>query len=185
LTEQTKEHYLKHFERTLAEEFVSTLEKMKRYFPNIKNILSPSISVLQSHFNTFGTNMKSQDLSYFVNNGLINMHYCINTETMQYHTEQDQLYTIIAVPQQVQIHQHKRQGANFEFYINEENIFVVEMFPNTSFKYSGYLLTHRQQLMKEQYKNHLFLNISTYCSKRLYDNMMKSFHRQILKLSES
>jgi len=185
LTEKTKEYYLKHFERTLAEEFVSTIEKMKRYFPNIKNILSPSISLLQSHFDTFGTNIKSQNLSHFVNNGLINMHYCINTETMQYHTEQDQSYTIIAVPQQVQNNQQKRQGANFEFFINEENILLVEMFPNTSFMYSGYLLTHRQQLMKEEYKNNLFINISTYCSKRLYDNMMKSFQRKILKPSES
>ena len=43
-----------------------------------------------------------------------------NAETEKFHTEQDQSYTVITVPQQHDMNWKKGNGANFEFYINSE-----------------------------------------------------------------
>lgn len=40
----------------------------------------------------FGNNLKSQDIRNFVHFGFAGMHYCVNAQTMQFSTEQDQLY---------------------------------------------------------------------------------------------
>ena len=61
---------------------------------------------------------KNKQIEEFLNLGLSNLHYCVNAETQKFHTEQDQSYTIITVPQQQDMNWSKGHGANFEFYIN-------------------------------------------------------------------
>ena len=53
------------------------------------------------------------------------------------------------------------------------------MQPGTVFTYSGYMMTHRQQLRKRAKKGDPFINIVSYNSKRLFGNMMESFRRDI------
>ena len=49
----------------------------------------------------------------------------------------------------------------------------------TVFAYSGYMMTHRQQLRKRAKKGDPFINIVSYNSKQLFGNMMESFRRDI------
>lgn len=176
-SEITQKHFIKHYENLLSEEIVYSIEQMRRYFPNVKKILSPTISILQSHFDMFDSQEKKKRMEKFIELGLSNLHYCVNAETEKFHTEQDQSYTVITVPQQHDMNWKKGNGANFEFYINSETTIFLQMIPNTSFMYSGYLLTHRQQLSSTKKQKSSFINIATYCSKRLFNNMSKSLER--------
>ena len=45
--------------------------------------------------------------------------------------------------------------------------------------YSGYLLTHRQQIYVGNESSTPFMNIVAYNSKRLFSNLMESFRRDI------
>ena len=53
------------------------------------------------------------------------------------------------------------------------------MQPGTIFTYSGYMMTHRQQLKKKLNRKEPFVNIVSYNSKRLFSNVMKSFRSDI------
>ena len=176
-SETTQKHFIKHYEKVLSEEIVYSIAKMCWCFPNLKKILSPTISILQSHFEMFDSQEKIKRTEKFVKLGLSHLHYCGNAETRKFHTEQDQSYTIITVPQQHDMNWSNGHGANFEFYINSDTTIFIQMIPNTSFVYSGYLLTHRQQLSLMRKQKSSFINIATYCSKRLFNNMSKSLER--------
>ena len=177
-TETTKKKYIEYYEGILSTEIIYAIEMMKRFFPNIQKILSPTISILQTYFD-LTDETKSKDMKKFLELGLANLHFCMNAQTQNKHTEQDQSYTVITVPQQQNLDWNKGHGANFEFCINSKCTIFVRMLPNTSFIYSGHLLTHRQQLTQKGNDKISFLNIATYCSKRLFDNMSKSFQRKI------
>ena len=49
----------------------------------------------------------------------------------------------------------------------------------TCFIYSGFLLTYRQQIYMLNDQGNPFLNIVSYNSKRLFENMLQSFRRYI------
>ena len=49
----------------------------------------------------------------------------------------------------------------------------------TCFTYSGYLLTHRQQIQNPSNEANPFVNIVSYNSKRLFENMLQSFRRYL------
>ena len=53
------------------------------------------------------------------------------------------------------------------------------MHPGTIITYSGYMLTHRQQIIDLDTLSIPFLNIVAYNSKRLFANLMESFRRDI------
>ena len=53
------------------------------------------------------------------------------------------------------------------------------MHPETIITYSGYMLTHRQQIMNLDSLVVPFVNIVAYNSKRLFSNLMESFRRDI------
>ena len=77
---------------------------------------------------------------------------------------------------------HKSKGnikARFELFINESKTIVIHMYPGTVFCYSGYMLTHCQQLTMGTYDSEPFINIVSYNSKRLFNNLMESFRREI------
>ena len=49
------------------------------------------------------------------------------------------------------------------------------MQPGIVFSYSGYMLTHRQQITVGTDNSTPFVNVVTYNSKRLFNNLMESF----------
>ena len=106
----------------------------------------------------------------------------INATTKYSHTERDSSYTIIHVPRQNQVYD------NFSFYFkiscNEE--LQIQLKPNTTISYSSYLLTHSQRINEDfdSGKNH-FVNISSYFSKRLFDNISTSLNRIQIQKNEN
>ena len=64
--------------------------------------------------------------------------------------------------------------------LNADKVLVVPMHPGTIITYSGYMLTHRQQIIDLDTLSLPFLNIVAYNSKRLFSNLMESFRRDIL-----
>ena len=152
-----------------------------RFVP-LRQKLSPKVAVLQLHMDINPEKIsKGYQSRYLENNGFINSHLCIDAETEVEHTEHDSSYTLIAVPCQSGHSSNKinLDCAKFEIFFNTTNIFVIDMQPGTVFTYSGYMMTHRQQLRKRAKKGDPFINIVTYNSKRLFGNMMESFRRDI------
>ena len=86
----------------------------------------------------------------FVDLDLANMHYYINTQTMQFHTEQDQSYTIMTVQQHRNLQLNKGKGAKFKFPINSNSTIFIHIVPKICFMYSGYLLTYQQKLADQR-----------------------------------
>ena len=56
---------------------------------------------------------------------------------------------------------------------------IIPMDVGTSFTYSGYLLTHRQQIHNQNLNEQPMVNFVSYNSKRMFENMMQSFRRFI------
>ena len=142
--------------------------------------LSPKVSVLQVLLDIHPE--KKNEERHLENNGFINSHLCINAQTEIAHTEHDSLYTIITVPQQKKTSlatNGKYCLARFELVINTYTTIVIGMYPGVMFSYSGYMLTHRQQLNKSRSANEIFTNIVSYNSKRLFSNLMESFRCEI------
>ena len=153
---------------------------MNNRFLPLRQKLSPKVSVIQNLLDV-NPEKKYKDL-HLENNGYINSHLCINAETEIAHTEHDSSYTIITVPQQCRISRStngKYSLARFEFVINSYTTIVIGMYPGVTFSYSGYMLTHRQQLNKSRNDNNMFVNVVSYNSKRLFSNLMESFRREI------
>ena len=136
------------------------------------------MSVVQNVLDIFPE--KKREDRHMENNGFINSHLCINAQTEIAHTEHDSSYTVIAVPQQKDTSlatNGKYCLARFEFVVNSYTSVVIPMYPGVIFSYSGYMLTHRQQLNKSRSNNEIFTNVVTYNSKRLFSNLMESFRR--------
>ena len=141
--------------------------------------LSPNVANIQMHLNVFEDRNK-EDIS-LASNGLMNYNICLNTETEQQHTECDSSYTIICVPNQILNngkYKNKNSGS-FEFVINPQATIAIPMCVGTILTYSGYLLTHRQQICKKDLNAKPFVNIISYHSKRLFENMMQFFRRYL------
>ena len=148
-----------------------------RFLP-LRNKLSPKVSVMQWMVDIFPE--KGYEERPVENNGFINSHLCINAQTELPHTEHDSSYTLITVPQQNKIKKNKcNNKARFELVINETETIVIHMHPATIFSYSGYMLTHRQQVTEGSVDSEPFINIVSYNSKRLFNNLMESFRREI------
>ena len=73
----------------------------------------------------------------------------------------------------------KKNKGRFEFNINETCTLIVPLEIGMSLTYSGFLLTHRQQIHNEMVDAPPFINVVSHNSKRLFENMLQSF-RQIL-----
>ena len=63
----------------------------------------------------------------------------------------------------------------FELHINDNCVMVIPMEIGTPFAYSGYLLSRRQQIHNETTDMLPFVNIASYNSKQLFENMLQSF----------
>ena len=107
----------------------------------------------------------------------------VNATTKYSHTEKDSSYTIIHVPDQSTTH----NSFYFYFQISKNEDLQINMQPHMSMSYSSYLLTHsqRKQKLNDSTKENKskkedimsFINISSYFSKRLYNNITASLHR--------
>lgn len=148
-------------------------------FDNLQDTLSPNIAILQTHFDL---NDKSREKEHQLQEkGILNAHICHNAQTLKKHTECDSSYTIICVPEQpVQISKKgKFNIAQFEFNMTDDKCLCVPLDPNTIIVYSGFLLTHRQQIQKLNSDLHPFINLVSYNSEKLFKHLMESFRRQI------
>ena len=111
----------------------------------------------------------------------MNYNLCLNAETGQPHTECDSSYTIICVQNQ-NLNNHipgNKNTACIQLVVNPKTTISIPMTVGTIFTYSGYLLTHRQQIINKDLNQKPFVNIVSYNSKHLFENMMKSFRQYI------
>ena len=113
--------------------------------------------------------------------GFVNYNLCLNAQTKEKHTECDASYTIISVPIQMEkkVNLVRKNKGKFEMNINENCTFIIPMDAGTCFTYSGFLLTHRQQIHMLSEQANPFLNIVSYNSKRLFENTLQSFRRYL------
>ena len=113
--------------------------------------------------------------------GFINAHLCINAATEIKHTEHDSSYTVIVVPNQncTSSANGNNSPGRFELCINESTTMLINLYLGVIFTYSGYVLTHRQQLNRNLNESEDFINIVSYDSKRFFCNIMESFRRDI------
>ena len=149
-----------------------------RFIP-LRKKLSPKVATIQSNIEFHPNNTQLENEIEM--KGYLNCHLCINAQTSIAHTEPDASYTIIVVPSSNKSLQtnKKRNIGKFEFFIDEDKIMVLPMHPGLVLTYSGYLLTHRQQISGGDEFSLPFMNIVAYNSKRLFSNLMESFRRDI------
>ena len=148
-------------------------------FVQLRKKLSPKVATIQSNIDFHPNNTPLEnDIEM---KGYLNCHLCINAQTSIAHTEPDASYTIIVVPsgfQKLEKNEKSNKG-KFEFFIDEDKIMVLPMHAGLILPYSGYLLTHRQQIYDGNELSPPFMNIVAYNSKRLFSNLMESFRRDI------
>ena len=157
----------------------SSLLMINNRFTPFRNKYSPKVAIIQSNVDYHPGNSQLEDA--VETKGYLNCHLCFNAQTQMYHTEPDASYTVIAVPNEIPPigYNGKRVKAQFEFMIDESNILVLPMHPGLIIMYSGYMLTHRQQILNCEDCSYPFTNIVSYNSKRLFSNLMESFRRDI------
>ena len=99
------------------------------------------------------------------------------------HVEEDVTYTSIVVPEQNSKLQ-KFHGNKYEFLfmLNETNIIALPMIENVSFIFSGIFLVHCQNGNESKKKDEsVFINLSSYGNKKLFNHMRKSFFRNLIE----
>ena len=150
---------------------------LKRYLPNLSQMISPNIGNLVDNFDLID-NEDQTNFKKMHDIGMLNGHFCINAKTGKSHTECDASYTIISVPCQPN-GTYKHLDPNFHFVINESCTLLLPLSPNIAFVFSGYMLTHQQLLKTVDRNKGIFINLASYGNKKLFDNMMKSFRRNM------
>ena len=156
-----------------------SIDMINNRFIHLRKKLSPKVATKQSNIDFHPNNTQLEtDIEM---KGYLNCHLCLNAQTSIAHTEPDASYTIIVVPsgfQNLEKNEKNNKG-KFEFFIDEDKIMVIPMHPGLILTYSGYLLTHRQQIYGGNELSPPFMNIVAYNSKRLFSNLMESFRRDI------
>ena len=141
--------------------------------------LSPNISQLQIHFDLYDTQQK--DELYLQKQGILNAHLCLNAHTKMKHTECDCSYTTISVPPH-EVEKTKKgiyNKAEFEFNISDSEAIVIPLDIGTTLVYSGFMLTHRQQIRRLNENVKPFVNLVSYNSQKMFNHLMESFRREI------
>ena len=106
----------------------------------------------------------------FIGNlGILPAFVNVDASTKILHTERDTTYTIISVPKQ----EKKTHGINFQFSLTKSASLFLNMPALTTFAYSAFFLTHRQN----HDSGHNNINISSYGNQRLFFNARKSIKR--------
>ena len=148
-------------------------------FNSLQQNISPQVSKLQIHFDLFET--EKRDETYLQKNGILNAHLCFNAQTRVKHTESDSSYTIISVPDQQK--QATLTGfcnkAEFEFNVTEHEAIVIPLQVGVTLVYSGFMLTHCQQIRQLNEDVRPFINVVSYNSQKMFNHLMESFRREI------
>ena len=103
------------------------------------------------------------------NLGILPAFINVDASTKILHTERDTTYTIISVPKQEQ----NSLGIHFQFCLTKSTSLFLNMQSLTTFAYSAFFLTHRQN--HDSGRNNI--NISSYGNQRLFFNARKSIKR--------
>jgi len=148
-------------------------------FDKLQETISPHIAILQNHFDLYDE--EDEDAHNLQNLGILNVHLCHNAQTELKHTECDASYTIISVPDQKNkvSGKGKHNIAKFEFNLTNEKAIMIPLEVNTILVYSGFLLTHRQQIRNLNDGVDPFVNVVSYNSEKLFNHLMESFRREI------
>ena len=148
-------------------------------FNKLQDTISPHIVKLQHHFDLHD---KDKGTEYELQKrGILNVHICHNAQTKMKHTECDASYTIISIPEHDQNFNSvgRQNKAHFEFNIADDKTLVVPLQSSTILVYSGFLITHRQQIRKLNDDVDPFVNVVSYNSEKLFRHLMESFRREI------
>ena len=73
----------------------------------------------------------------------------------------------------------EKNKGRFELNLNENKTFIIPMEIGTSLVYSGFLLTHCQQIHNLSCDTNPFVNVASYNSKQLFENMLQSFRHYL------
>ena len=170
---------LESIEKSCCKTMEIAIDRINHCCTPLVKTLSPNVSNLQMHLNMFEDKNQEDIKLHF--GGLVNYNLCMNAETQHAHTECDSSYTVICVPNQTlsKAKNGFKNRGSFELIINSNSTIVIPMTIGTIFTYSGYLLTHRQQIQNKSATDKPFINIVSYSSKRLFENMMESFRRYL------
>ena len=165
-------------EKKIEGEMVVGIKNISKKLSSMPSITSPEVETLRHLLHL----KHKDDIKYKLPEfGFLNCHVCFNAETEIQHTECDSSYTLITVPVQP-ITEGKGASYNngvFQFVVNKNEIVTLQMKPGVSFCYSGFLLTHWQQIYKKSSSHPDFVNIVTYNSRMFFEHLMESFRRFI------
>ena len=98
------------------------------------------------------------------------MFVCVDAGTAQFHIEYDTSNTIIIHPEQDDGNHHE---VEFQFRINHDTIYSLDMTPSVILLYDPYLLTHRQECRTK----FGYINLAGYTNKRVVQNIKTSVCR--------
>ena len=173
------------FEKVCSDQLESSLGQLESTFPNISNIICPILNIVnQIETNTIDLNFKKQQTG---DNGLWQSSICVNAVTKLFHIERDVTYTLITVPKQKKVKSgcKKNRETFFLFKLNNDNCIAIPMIDQTSFIFSGTMLTHRQFSM-DGYMNkkkreciNPYFNIASYGNEKLFRHIRTSLNRNI------
>ena len=137
----------------------TAINQINRSCSFLNRTLSPNVANIQMYLNVFEERNKNDDI--LLTNGFMNYNLCLNAETELPHTECDSSYTLICVPNQ-KLNNHgpgNKNNACFQLVVNLETTISVPLTVGTILTYSGYLLTHCQQILNRDSNLNLFVNI--------------------------
>ena len=105
----------------------------------------------------------------------------MNAQTRMKHTECDCSYTTISVPPHEieKTTKGRYNKAESEFNISDTEAIVIPLDIGTTLVYSGFMLTHRQQIRKSNENVKPFVNVVSYNSQKMFNHLMESFRREI------
>ena len=155
------------------------LDMINNRFSPIRDKCSKKVAVIQSNIDYHPKNSKLE--KEVENKGYLNCYLYVDAQTQVQHTEPDASYTIISIPKQITSYKDKAppKKGRFEFMLNEKETLSIVMHPGLILAYSGYMITHRQQIINRHGLSSPFINLVSYNSKRLFSNLMESFRRDI------
>ena len=159
-------------EEKLKTSLESAVDSQSNLFLHCSNFLSPVMDVAEKMQEEHGD--INLNFDKFGDIGLYAAQVCVNATTRDYHTEFDQGPTLIYVPAQKKT---VRNQYKFSFRINEKLEIQLKMIEHLSFIFSAALLTHRQEC--DGNEDHIFFNLASFCNKKLFSHMKKSFDRVI------
>ena len=153
----------------------ATFNKIISQFIPSSNQLLNNLTTLIDDVNSSLPDSLKVDVS-LVNNTHSAAHLNIGCSTGINHTEFDMNCATVIRPKQLE--EQAVGDLEFVFRINNETEFVIPMTCNTTFIYNAYFLSHNQKF-NDNNNSIKPINISTYSSRRLSNNMCRTIQRMV------